>query len=53
MHLALFALARRGDRDLLGAVLRITPTTLAAAGLIIAAGFADGGSNPHSGSPHS
>ena len=41
MHVVLYALASRGDSDLLAAVLRITPTTLAAAGLIIAAGFAD------------
>ncbi|MDX6424438.1 MAG: hypothetical protein QOI67_1909 [Gaiellaceae bacterium] len=43
MHVALYALAGRGNRDLLGAVLRITPTTVAAAGLIIAAGFTDDG----------
>jgi low temperature requirement protein LtrA len=38
MHVALFALAGRGDRDLLSAVLRITPSTVVGAGLIIAAG---------------
>ncbi len=43
MHVVLYALASRGDSDLLGAVLRITPTTVAAAGLIIAAGFSDDG----------
>jgi low temperature requirement protein LtrA len=41
MHVTLFALAGRGNRDLLRAVLRITPPTVAAAGLIIGAGFAD------------
>jgi low temperature requirement protein LtrA len=42
MHIALYALAGRGDRDLLGAVLRFTPTSLISAVLIIAAGFMDG-----------
>ncbi|HWL33898.1 MAG TPA: low temperature requirement protein A [Gaiellaceae bacterium] len=46
MHVALFALAGRGDRDLLEAVLRIAPSTVAGAGLIIAAGFVDGGLKP-------
>jgi low temperature requirement protein LtrA len=41
MHLALYALAGRGDRDLLGAVLRLAPSTLLGAILILAAGFAD------------
>ncbi|HEY3181300.1 MAG TPA: low temperature requirement protein A [Gaiellaceae bacterium] len=41
MHVALYALAGRGDRDLLAAVLRITPSTLVGAALIIAAGFVD------------
>jgi low temperature requirement protein LtrA len=39
MHVALYALAGRGDRDLLQAVLRITPSTVVGAALIIAAGF--------------
>jgi low temperature requirement protein LtrA len=43
MHIALYALAGRGDRDLLGAVLRFTPTSLISAVLIITAGFTDGG----------
>jgi low temperature requirement protein LtrA len=43
MHVVLYALAGRGNRDLLAAVLRITPTTVATAGLIIAAGFTDDG----------
>jgi low temperature requirement protein LtrA len=42
MHLALFALAGRGDKDLLAAVLRIAPSSLAGAALIIAAAFVDG-----------
>ena len=42
MHIALYALAGRGDRDLLGAVLRFTPTSLISAVLIITAGFTDG-----------
>ena len=46
MHVALFALAGRGDRDLFAAVLRITPSTVIGAGLIIAAGFVDGGLKP-------
>jgi low temperature requirement protein LtrA len=43
MHLALNALAARGDRDLLAAILRIAPMALAGAALIIAAGFFNGG----------
>ncbi len=42
MHLALYALAGRGNRDLLAAVLRLTPWTLLGATLILVAGFADG-----------
>jgi low temperature requirement protein LtrA len=42
MHLTLFALAGRGHRDLLGAVLRIAPWTLLGATLILVAGFVDG-----------
>jgi len=42
MHLALYALAGRGSRDLLGAVLRLAPWTLFGATLILVAGFADG-----------
>jgi low temperature requirement protein LtrA len=41
MHLALYALAGRGDPDLLGAVLRMTPSSLVGSALIITAGFAD------------
>jgi low temperature requirement protein LtrA len=42
MHLTLYALAARGDPDLLAAVLRVAPSALAGAALIIAAGFVDG-----------
>ena len=46
MHLTLYALAARGDRDLLAAILRIAPSALVGAALIIAAGFVDGGLKP-------
>jgi low temperature requirement protein LtrA len=46
MHLALYTLAGRGDPDLLEAVLRIAPTNLAGAALILGAGFADGALKP-------
>jgi low temperature requirement protein LtrA len=39
MHLALYALAGRGNRDLLAAVLRLAPWTLLGAILILVAGF--------------
>jgi low temperature requirement protein LtrA len=42
MHLALYALAGRGNRDLLSAVLRLAPWTLLGATLILVAGFTDG-----------
>ena len=42
MHLALYALAGRGRRDLLEAVLRLAPWTLLGASLILVAGFTDG-----------
>jgi low temperature requirement protein LtrA len=42
MHVALYALAGRGNRDLLSAVLRLAPWTLLGATLILVAGFADG-----------
>jgi low temperature requirement protein LtrA len=42
MHLALYALAGRGNRELLVAVLRLAPWTLVGATLILIAGFADG-----------
>jgi low temperature requirement protein LtrA len=43
MFLTLFGLASRGDRDLLEAILRIAPSSLAGALLILAAGFVHGG----------
>jgi low temperature requirement protein LtrA len=46
MHLALYALAARGDRDLLAAILRVAPTALAGTALIVVAGFAHGGLRP-------
>ena len=42
LHLALYALAGRGNRDLLEAVLRLAPWTLLGATLILVAGFTDG-----------
>jgi low temperature requirement protein LtrA len=42
MHLALYALAGRGNPDLLGAVLRLAPWSLLGATLILVAGFTDG-----------
>jgi low temperature requirement protein LtrA len=41
MHLALTALAARGEPDFFGAVRRIVPTSLIGAVLILAAGFVD------------
>src|SRR5712691_6792179 len=46
MHLMLYALAARGDRDLLAAILRNAPSALTGATLIIAAGFVHGGLRP-------
>jgi low temperature requirement protein LtrA len=46
MHLTLYALASRGDPDLLAAILRISPLALLGALLIVAAGFAQGGLKP-------
>jgi low temperature requirement protein LtrA len=43
MHLALYILGARGDRDLLAAILRIAPSALTGAALILAAGFVHGG----------
>ena len=42
MHLALYALAGRGNRDLFVAVLRLAPWTLVGAALILVAGVAEG-----------
>jgi len=46
MHLTLYALAARGDPDLLKAILRVAPSALAGATLILAAGFVHGGLKP-------
>jgi low temperature requirement protein LtrA len=46
MHLTLFTLSVRGDPDLLAAVLRIAPSTVGGAALIVAAGFVDGALKP-------
>ncbi len=43
MWLTLYTLAARGDRDLLTAILRVAPSALTGAALILAAGFVDGG----------
>src|SRR5918999_943799 len=42
LHLVLFAIAGRGDPELLRAVLRILPSALLGAGLLVVAGFLDG-----------
>jgi low temperature requirement protein LtrA len=46
MHLTLFALGARGDRELLAAILRFAPFALSAAALIVAAGFVHGSLRP-------
>jgi low temperature requirement protein LtrA len=46
MHLTLYALSARGDADLLGAILRIAPSALGGAAMIVAAGFVEGGLRP-------
>jgi low temperature requirement protein LtrA len=42
LHIVLYAIAGRGDRDLLGAVLRFAPTAVLGPGLLVIAGFLDG-----------
>ena len=42
LHLVLYAIASRGDPDLLGAVLRIAPSAMLGATLVVIAGFLDG-----------
>src|SRR5207245_11046181 len=42
LHLLLFAIAGRGDRDLFRAVLRILPAAILAPVLLVIAGFLDG-----------
>jgi low temperature requirement protein LtrA len=46
MHLTLYALSARGDRDLLAAILRVAPSALTGAALILVAGFVHGGLKP-------
>ena len=46
MQLALYALAARGDSDLLQAILRYAPSSIVGATLIIVAGFVHGGLKP-------
>jgi low temperature requirement protein LtrA len=43
MHLTLYALSARHDPDLLAAILRVAPSSLVGAALLIVAGFVDGG----------
>src|SRR2546429_684725 len=42
LHLVLFAIAGRGDRDLFRAVVRILPPSILAPALLVVAGFLDG-----------
>ena len=46
MHLTLYALSARADPDLLAAILRVAPSALIGAALIVVAGFVDGGLKP-------
>jgi low temperature requirement protein LtrA len=46
MQLTLYALSARGDRDLLQAILRIAPSAVAGAALILTAGFVHGTVKP-------
>jgi low temperature requirement protein LtrA len=46
MHLALYLLAARGDRDLVAAILRYAPGALSGSLLILVAGFIGGGLKP-------
>jgi low temperature requirement protein LtrA len=42
LHLVLYAIAGRGDRDLLRAIVRIVPTAILGPALLVIAGFFDG-----------
>jgi low temperature requirement protein LtrA len=42
MHIALYAIAAKGDHDLLGAVLRMTPSSTISGVLLVTAGFMEG-----------
>ncbi|MFL5962740.1 MAG: low temperature requirement protein A [Gaiellaceae bacterium] len=46
MHLAVYALGARGDRDLFAAILRVAPMALGGAVLIVTAGVVDGALRP-------
>jgi low temperature requirement protein LtrA len=46
MHISLYALSVRGDRDFFQAVLRLAPSSIAGATLILVAGFVHGGLKP-------
>jgi Bacterial low temperature requirement A protein (LtrA) len=46
MHLTLYALSARRDPDVLAAIMRVAPSALIGAALIIVAGFFDGGLKP-------
>ena len=46
MHVTLYALVARGDRNLLAAIFRYAPGALSGAALILAAGFVHGGLKP-------
>ena len=43
LHLVLYAIAGRQDRELLGAILRLAPNAILAPTLLVAAGFLEGG----------
>jgi low temperature requirement protein LtrA len=43
LHLALYAIAGRGDRELLRAILRLAPFAILAPALLVVAGFLEGG----------
>ena len=47
LHLVLYAIAGRGDRELMQAVLRIAPSALTGAALLVVAGFTDGPAAAH------
>jgi low temperature requirement protein LtrA len=51
LHLVLYAVAGRGDRDRFRAVLRIVPTATLAPALLVIAGFLEGQGNWRSGAP--
>jgi low temperature requirement protein LtrA len=46
MQVTLYGLSARGDKDLLEAILRVLPSSLLGAGLIVVAGFVHGAARP-------